>query len=232
MNVAFSVAAVGVPTLTYPWLKNGTSIVGATNANYVISNVAANAAANYSCLVSNAFGKSTSSNATLTVLVPDTTIPIVSITSPTSGQRWSNDVFTVAGKVADNGSVSNVFYRLNGSDWTNATSSNGWTNWTAIVTLMPGTNTVIAYAVDEAGNRSATNSQKVVYVVSAPLGLNLVALTSRTSVGASMRKRSTRSTPPAASSRRVSLTSIRTTTARSRGTRCSNHRPCMASRRS
>ena len=55
--------------------------------------------------------------------------------------------------------------------WTLAT---GTTNWSAAVSLAPGTNTVSVYAVDTSGNHSPTNSQKMVYVLSAPITLNIV----------------------------------------------------------
>jgi hypothetical protein len=80
---------------------------------------------------------------------------------PTANQRWSNEVFTVKGKVTDNNSAGTVWYQLNGGSWTNAS---GWTNWLANVLLVPGTNNVKAYAQDATGNRSTTNSANVIYV--------------------------------------------------------------------
>jgi hypothetical protein len=57
-----------------------------------------------------------------------------------------------------------VYYRLNGGTWMAATTGNGWVNWTAQVTLLPGTNTVEAYAVDTSGNTSAIASVGLTYV--------------------------------------------------------------------
>jgi hypothetical protein len=51
---------------------------------------------------------------------------------------------------------------LNGGIWTNAT---GTTNWSAFLTLMPGTNTIAAFATDTTGNNSPTNSVSFQYVV-------------------------------------------------------------------
>jgi len=66
--------------------------------------------------------------------------------------------------------VSHVYYSLNESGWTNASTTNGWANWTANVTLTkPGTNTIQAYAVDTSGHLSATDSVSFIYVMTAPL---------------------------------------------------------------
>ena len=84
--------------------------------------------------------------------------PTNSITTPTPGQLWSNGVFTVTGKASDNVAVSNVWYLLNNADWINATTANNWTNWTATINLIAGTNNIQAYAMDTSGNISATNN--------------------------------------------------------------------------
>ena len=50
-----------------------------------------------------------------------------------------------------------------------AATANRWTNWTAAVTLTPGTNTLQAFAVDTSGNVSTTNSVNFVYVLNVVL---------------------------------------------------------------
>jgi uncharacterized repeat protein (TIGR02543 family) len=101
--------------------------------------------------------------------VPDTTRPTLSIQSPTANEKWTNFMFTVSGKAGDNVAVSNVLVSLNGSGWTSASTGNEWTNWTANVTLILGTNTIAAYAVDTSGNLSTTNKVSFLYVLTAPL---------------------------------------------------------------
>jgi len=102
-------------------------------------------------------------NAT-TAFAQDTTKPTLSITSPVkAGLLWSNAVFTVQGTAADNAGVSNVVCSLNESEVTNVVTANGWANWSAELNLIPGTNTIAAYAVDLNGNRSATNTTRLVY---------------------------------------------------------------------
>ncbi len=99
----------------------------------------------------------------------DVTKPTLSITNVTSGMNVSNAAFVVKGKAGDNVAVANVFYSLNSGDWSNAMTGNDWTNWSAAVTLVPGTNTIAAYAVDTGGNLSTTNSLNFFYVVNAML---------------------------------------------------------------
>ena len=105
-------------------------------------------------------------NLTLQVSFMDTNKPALALTTPTTGQRWSNAVFTMRGTASDNVQVTNVAYQLNGAGWNPAVTGNGWSNWTAVVSLTPGTNIVRAYAVDATGNRSLTNSVSFLYVVS------------------------------------------------------------------
>ena len=99
----------------------------------------------------------------------DGTAPTLSFVSPKHNQQWSSPTFTVTGKAADNVAVGNVLYSLNNGPWVNATTANGWTNWSGSLNLTPGTNTVRAYAVDSNANRSATNSVSFEYVVRMPI---------------------------------------------------------------
>ncbi|MCX6895394.1 MAG: lamin tail domain-containing protein, partial [Verrucomicrobia bacterium] len=94
--------------------------------------------------------------------------PLLTITAPTEGQRWSNFVFTVRGTARENIaglSVAQVYCQINDGAWNAAATTNGWTNWMATISLLPGTNTVQAYAQDSAGNDSATGSVKLFCVV-------------------------------------------------------------------
>jgi hypothetical protein len=111
-------------------------------------------------------------NATTNVirLILDTVKPTVVITAPTANQRISNALFTVQGTTKDVGVVTGVWVLTNGVPLA-ASTANGWSNWTADVTLVPGTNLLKAYATDEAGNLGATSSVKCVYVLISPLTL-------------------------------------------------------------
>ncbi len=115
------------------------------------------------------------SNLTFVANFEDITRPTLSITNPSkTGEKWSEAVFTVSGKAGDNVVVSNVLVSLNGGDWASATLLNNGSNWTEQVTLVPGTNTIAACAVDSSGNVSLTNTVKLDYILSAPLTVQIV----------------------------------------------------------
>jgi cyclophilin family peptidyl-prolyl cis-trans isomerase len=102
------------------------------------------------------------SNLTLQVNFADVTKPTITITSPTAGQKMTNALAIVKGTATDNWGIGSVLYQLNGGAWALATSTNGWTNWTAFLPLTAGTNVIQASAVDLGGNASATKSVSVV----------------------------------------------------------------------
>ena len=116
------------------------------------------------------------SNLMLQANFVDTSKPTLSITNLTAGQRVSNAVFTVKGTASDNWQVGNVVCQINGGGWNSATNLNNWTNWTAGVTLTPGTNIVQAFAVDTSGNVSTTNSVSVQFVVTNQLQIHAIGL--------------------------------------------------------
>ena len=75
---SFTVVASGTSPLTYDWKKDGTSIIGATNATYTIGSAATTAAGSYTVVVSNSAGSVTSTAASLTVTATSTTAPRLS----------------------------------------------------------------------------------------------------------------------------------------------------------
>jgi hypothetical protein len=113
------------------------------------------------------------SNLMLQANFVDTNRPVISITNLTAGQRWSNFVFTAKGAATDNWQVASVQYQLNGGTWASAT---GTTNWSAALSLMPGTNTLAAFATDTTGNKSLTNNVSFDFVVTNQLAIRAIGL--------------------------------------------------------
>jgi len=169
--VTFHASAAGATPLSYQWSKDGTYLVddarvfGANASTLTIFGAQLEDAGIYSVTITNPVGCATSTGAALTV-TPDVARPTVRILSPPTNARLSNAVVMVQVTAQDNGRVAQVFYQLNGESWTLAT---GTTNWTAPITLVPGTNSFRVYAVDAAGNASLTNNLKVAYVVTSTL---------------------------------------------------------------
>jgi hypothetical protein len=111
------------------------------------------------------------SNLNFTANFVDIQKPTVTVTAPLPAARTSNGVYTITGKAKDNVGVASVWYELDGGPWTNPSSSNQWTNWSATVNLNPGTNQLRTYAEDAAGNHSPTNVVNFTYILSARLDL-------------------------------------------------------------
>ena len=110
------------------------------------------------------------SNLVLQANFIDVTKPTLNITNLTANQTVTNPTFTVLGKAGDNVGVANVFYNFDQTGWTNATSGNGFTNWsTTVLTLTLGSNSISAYAMDAAGNLSTTNTINFKYELPPPI---------------------------------------------------------------
>ena len=147
------------------WLHITAGFSGLGNGN-VAYHVAANASARART------GTIALGGQTFTVTqLGDAQSPTLKVTRPLAGQRLSNSVFTAQGTAVDNVAVAAVWFQWNTNDWTTAS---GTTNWSAPVTLTPGTNWLRACALDVAGNASATNRVSCIYVVSGPLTLQTV----------------------------------------------------------
>jgi uncharacterized repeat protein (TIGR03803 family) len=166
----FTVGTSGSTPLTYQWimdgatLTNGGNISGATNSQLTIGPAVLANAGSYSVVVANAFGSATSTVATLTIPAPTLTIK-----SP--GKDVSAALLTVQGTASGKYGVTNVQFQFNNGSWSSATTTNQWTNWSAVVTLQAGTNVFQAFSVDPVGNHSSTNSVTVFYVTKSPLTL-------------------------------------------------------------
>ena len=151
------------------WQNSGTTVNGLTVGNLAVlfstiggwTKPASQSAAIYANQITTTNGNY--------VLIADSTKPTCQITAPTAGLLVSNNNFTITGTAADNVFLAGVRYQLNGAGWNPAATGNGWTNWTAPVSLIPLTNIIQACAVDAAGNVSATNSVSFICILNTPL---------------------------------------------------------------
>jgi hypothetical protein len=101
----------------------------------------------------------------------DTTPPSVSFSSPAANAILTNSTVIVTGTAKDNVAVAAVEYRLENAAGTNAyQTAAGTNNWSATVTnLLPGLNTVRAFAIDTSSNLSPTKTRSFTYKVVTPL---------------------------------------------------------------
>ena len=113
------------------------------------------------------------SNLAFTANFIDTNKPTLTITAPVNNQKMTNAMVHILGTASDNWKVTNVWYQLNSNVWCVVNTTNNFTNWnTATLTLMAGTNTIKAYALDWGGNYSLTNTISIISSNSFNLTLN------------------------------------------------------------
>ena len=102
----------------------------------------------------------------------ETTSPTLAITAPTPETIMEQRDVHGHGHGGDNVAVANVLLvvkQRRSQGYAPATTGNNWANWSTNLTLVPGTNTIRAYAVNAGGIPSNTNSTTIVYILSASL---------------------------------------------------------------
>jgi hypothetical protein len=107
-------------------------------------------------------------NHTVSQSAPDLTRPTVAFSSPAANATLTNSVVTITGTAGDNDAVAQVDCRVGAGAFATAT---GTDNWSASVTLQPGTNILSVRSVDVSGNISLTNTRGI--FCSVPSSLNL-----------------------------------------------------------
>jgi len=103
-----------------------------------------------------AISSSSKTNSTTRTIICDTTPPLLTIATPTEGQTWLSSSITVSGSSSDSLSgIKKVFVSLDNEGFVEATGS---TTFSRVFSLTPGSHTIKAYAIDNAGNSSSTNT--------------------------------------------------------------------------
>lgn len=108
------------------------------------------------------WGSSSTSEMTPTT---DSILPTISIFTPSTGQTFTASTIIMKGSASDNIGLSKVEVKVDTGFWQLAS---GTTSWSAQVTLSPGTNQIIARAIDTSGNEAATATM-VNYNAPAPI---------------------------------------------------------------
>jgi len=121
----FSALATGSANLVYQWRKNGTNIsngtgiAGATTTNLTLTAITTNSSGSYSLFVTNIFGVTTSSVASLTVVLPPT-ITSSTLTNRTIQCGSSTNIFSIT---AAGTAPLFIQWQTNGTPVTSATNS-------------------------------------------------------------------------------------------------------------
>ncbi|HEV2456184.1 MAG TPA: hypothetical protein VGY98_18110, partial [Verrucomicrobiae bacterium] len=116
------------------------------------------------------------SNLTLQANFAETAKPTVGVLSPVSGTHVTRPVATLTGTAKDVWGIAAVMYQLNNGLWTAVTNStNGFTNWTAMVQLSGGTNILKTCAENLGGNYSATNTMTLISTNAVALQFSLIS---------------------------------------------------------
>jgi len=100
------------------------------------------------------------SNLSLTANFRYTILPVLSVIALTNKQVvvTNSTTVTVQGRAASIVPLTDVLLSIDGGAWTDATSTNGWTNWVGVLPVTAGPQVLQAYAVDFYGNHSLTNT--------------------------------------------------------------------------
>ncbi|MDB6058344.1 MAG: hypothetical protein JWO95_2188, partial [Verrucomicrobiales bacterium] len=179
-DLNFKVSVSGLAPFRYQWKESGSAIPGATGSSYDVSAQPVGSRTNliFSVLVTDATGSVLSSNATLTIMT-DSTAPKLVVKSPAKNARVSS--LTLSGTASDKNQLRKVQYwfdNFNHGAVTRSTTNDATLtaglqknmNWSAVVSPLPGTNTVTIQAVDLAGNTTSL-ARKFFYIVRSPFVL-------------------------------------------------------------
>jgi Fibronectin type III domain len=155
---------IGVTSVTWINSRGGSGTASGTD-NWTISNVSLQEGDNVITVTAHdAAGNSGVDTLTVTYTLPDTTDPIITTTSPTSGDTYSTeeDSVSIGGSASDNIGLTSV-------TWINSRGGNGTAsgtdNWTiSNVSLQEGDNVITVTAHDAAGN-SGVNTLTVTYTL-------------------------------------------------------------------
>lgn len=151
---SFTVSVFGIPPYSYQWSHDGLALPMATNNQFAITSCQPGDGGNYQVVITNKYGATTSSVATL-VVVDDKgpTLTVNGISGQTVGQR----IYTFSGTATDaargGDGIANVW--VNGILLINVSGTgNAVVPWSHAVTLQQSMNQISIVAADTLGNRT------------------------------------------------------------------------------
>ena len=151
-NVAFAVSVAGTAPFGYQWRFNGTNLLDATNALYAILSVGTNDAGNYSVVITNAVGSTTSANAALAVVL-----------SPESQTNYAGSMATFTA-TAFSPEPLNYQWQENGTNLVEGGRLSGTTNRTLTIASVSDADAANYRAVVSDGISSVTTSNALLKV--------------------------------------------------------------------
>ena len=157
----FTVVANSFYTVTYQWQRFGTNIPNATNSSLTITGATANDAGNYTVIVSNAAGSTTSATATLTVGNSTPTLAPISDSTVNVGVTVN---FTNIASDVDAPAQSLAFTLLSAPSGATLGASSGVLNFRPDTT-QGGTSNYITLKVADNGSPSLSATQSFAVVV-------------------------------------------------------------------
>jgi uncharacterized repeat protein (TIGR03803 family) len=164
-NVTFSVTVYGTPPFVFQWYFNGTPLGSPTTATNLssctVTNVGTNQAGNYSVVVVNGYGSSTSSNAALTVVGP----PAITA-QPTSRTNSAGTTATFS-VVVSSLSATSYQWQKNSANLLNGGNVSGATNSTLTIASVSDNDAAI-YSVTVANLAGITPSSNATLTVIDP----------------------------------------------------------------
>jgi uncharacterized repeat protein (TIGR03803 family) len=165
--VTFTITAYGAPPLVFQWYFKGAPVgsptTGTDVSSYALSSVGTNQAGNYSVEVFNGYGSVTSSNATLTVVVP-----AIITTQPMNrtNNAGTTATFSVA---AANASPLSYQWQKNSTNLVNGAKLNGATNSTLTITSVSDNDAGIYSVTVTNLAGSVTSSNATLTVIDPPV---------------------------------------------------------------
>ena len=174
-TVMLSVVAKGSLPLSYQWYRNETiAIDGATTATLLLLNIAPEQSGGYLVVVSNRFGILNSSEAVVTVTVPNQA-PRVFLTSPPNGQSYQDTTLPVSISAAasdPDGQLDRIEFYADGALLFSSAVSPYTFEWRD---PFPGNHRLWAVAIDTLGGRGTSSVAQITVQMVTPATSVLVS---------------------------------------------------------